>query len=273
MDGDDAATEDPVMPRNAMRAMAMRGGRSRPFGAAVPAGAEARVAYLRGALLDDRLRLVAQPIVDVRSGIAVAEELLVRVIRRNGQVEAPGPYIQAAAHSRLAIESDAWVLDRAASLAAGEGRRLHVNLSGRTLAEGSFGDRVEEALERHGADPSRLTFEITETAPPILPRDPSAVAERIVRLGCGLALDFGAGYETLAYVHQLPITMLKIDREFVAGVATDPRSLAIVEAAVCIAGRLGQTTVAEGVEDEATLAAVRECGIQLAQGFHFGHPR
>src|SRR3954451_21290684 len=165
MDGDDAATEDLVMPRNATRAMALRGGRSRPFGAAIPAGAEARVAYLRGALLDDRLSLVAQPIVDVRSGIAVAEELLVRVIRRNGQVEAPGPYIQAAAHSRLAIEIDAWVLDRAASLTGGEGRRLHVNLSGRTLAEGSFGDRVEEALERHGADPSRVTFEITETTP------------------------------------------------------------------------------------------------------------
>jgi EAL domain-containing protein (putative c-di-GMP-specific phosphodiesterase class I) len=242
--------------------MAMRGNHSRPAGA--------RVAYLRAALLDNRLRLVAQPIADAHSGQTVAEELLLRVIRRNGRVEAPGPYIQAAEHSRLAIQVDGWVLDRAARLAA-TGRRLHMNLSGRTAAEGSFADEIEAAFERHGASPSLLTFEITETAP--VGREPGAVAQRIAGLGCGLALDdFGRGYGTLTYLHRLPVTMLKIDREFVADVVANRRSRAIVDAVVCIANRTGQTTVAEGVEDAATLAVLRDCGVDLAQGFHFGRP-
>ena len=252
--------------------MAMRGSRSRPFGTPVPAGADARVAYLRAALLDNRLRLLAQPIVDVRTGAVKAEELLLRVVRRNGKCELPGPYVQAAERSRLAIQLDTWVLDRAARLAAG-GRRLHINLSGRTVAEGSFADRIESALKRHRAKPALLTFEITETAPALDLPDPGAVAERIDKLGSGLALDdFGTGYGALTYLHRLPVTMLKIDREFVSDAATNPRSRAIVEAVVCIAQHVGQTTVAEGVEDEATLAVMRECGVDLAQGFLFGRP-
>lgn len=257
------------MPTTTTRALAMRGNRSRLL---APRGAEARAAYLRGALLDNRLKLLAQPIVDVRIGGVIAEELLLRVVRRNGKLELPGPYLQAAEDSRLAIQIDAWVVDRAARLAAG-GRRLHVNLSGRTVAEGSFADRIESALMRHRAKPKLLTFEITETAPVSERPDPGAVAERIDRLGSGLALDdFGTGYGALTYLHRLPVTMLKIDRSFVVDAATDLRSRAIVESIVCIAQRAGQTTVAEGVEDEATLAVMRECGVDLAQGFHFGRP-
>jgi EAL domain-containing protein (putative c-di-GMP-specific phosphodiesterase class I) len=251
--------------------MAMRRNHSRPLGSVVR-GAEARVAYLRAALLDNRLRLVAQPIVDVHTGETLAEELLLRVVRRNGQVEPPGPYIQAAEHSRLAIQVDTWVLHRAARLAAA-GRHLHMNLSGRTVAHGAFADEIEAALDRHGAAPSLLTFEITETAPVLGRPEPGAVAQRIAALGCGLALDdFGMGYGALTYLHRLPVTMLKIDREFVTDVVANRRSRAILEAVVCIANRVGQTTVAEGVEDAATLAALRRCGVDMVQGFHLGQP-
>src|SRR3954464_13990721 len=106
------------MPPNATRALAMRGNRSRPLRGPVPRGAEARVAYLRAALLDNRLKLLAQPLVGVPTGAAMAEELLLRIVRRNGKVELPGAYIEAAEHSRLAIQLDAWVLDRAARLPA-----------------------------------------------------------------------------------------------------------------------------------------------------------
>ena len=253
--------------------MAIRGLHSRSLGTSVPRGGEARVAYLRGALLDNRLRLVAQPIVDPVTRATVAEELLLRVVRRNGCVEAPGPYIKAAEQSRLAIEVDTWVLDRAARIAAAEGRNLQMNLSARTVSEGSFADRIEDAINRHGVDPRRLTFEITETAQPIELRAPSVVAERIASLGCGLALDdFGMGYGTLTYLHRLPVTMVKIDREFVSDATTNPRSRAIVDAVVCIASRVGQKTVAEGVEDDATLVVMRECGVDLVQGFHLGRP-
>ena len=227
------------------------------------------MAYLRWALGDDRLQLVAQPIVDLGSGERVAEELLLRIARPDGRVDLPGPYIQAAERYQLITELDGWVLDRAARLAK-DGRRLHLNLSGRTLADRDFADRLEATLARHGADPSLLTFEITETVQP-LDRPTEGVAERIAKLGAHLAIDdFGTGYGSLSYLHRLPVSMIKIDRAFVGDVADDDRARALVESIVCMAQHLGHTTVAEGVADDESLAALRECGVDLAQGFHLG---
>jgi EAL domain-containing protein (putative c-di-GMP-specific phosphodiesterase class I) len=233
---------------------------------------EARIAYVRLALRDDRLRLDAQPIVDLHTGETIAEELLLRFVRRDGSVELPGPYVRAAECYRLAVDLDEWVLERAVEAAAA-GRAVHVNLSGRTIAECSFADRIEGAVARHGADASLLTFEITETAPALDLPSAHQVAERIVGLGAGLALDdFGTGYGSLSYLRRLPVTMLKIDREFVADMATDYRSRALVESIVHLARRLRKQTAAEGVEDEATVVALRECGVDYAQGFHIARP-
>jgi EAL domain-containing protein (putative c-di-GMP-specific phosphodiesterase class I) len=234
---------------------------------------EARIAYVRLALRDDRLRLDAQPIVDLHTGDTVAEELLLRFIGRDGSRELPGPYVRAAECYRLAVDLDEWVLSKAAELAA-TGRRLHVNLSGRTIAECSFADRIESTVQRHDVDASLLTFEITETAPALDLAGAHQVAERIVDLGAGLALDdFGTGYGSLSYLHRLPVTMLKIDREFVADMTVDYRSRALVESVVHMARRLRKQTVAEGVEDQATVVALRECGVDFAQGFHIARPR
>jgi EAL domain-containing protein (putative c-di-GMP-specific phosphodiesterase class I) len=236
----------------------------------VARGAEARVAYVRVALRDDRLRLVSQPIVDLRTGAQVAEELLLRFVRRDGSIELPGPYVCAAERFHLAVELDAWVLERAVRLAAA-GRRVHMNVSGRTIVDWEFGDRIEDCLALHGADPSLLTFEITETAPALdLPRA-TCVAERIAALGASVALDdFGTGYGSLSYLLRLPIHVVKIDRDFVADVVSDGRPRALVESVVHLARRLGQVTVAEGVENQATLDVLRECGVDHAQGFHIG---
>src|SRR4051812_26635341 len=236
-------------------------------------GSEARVAQVRAALRDDRLRLVAQPIIDLRSGEQVAEELLLRFVRGDGRLELPGPYVHAAERFHLAVDLDAWVLERAAKRAAA-GHFVHMNISGRTLVDPPFADLVEKAFERHGTDPERLTFEITETAPALDLPGASSVAARLTSLGSCVALDdFGTGYGSLSYLLRLPIQTLKIDREFVADVAVDEHSRALVESVVHMARRLGQTTVAEGVESEATVTALRECGVALAQGFHLGAPQ
>ena len=233
---------------------------------------EARIAYVRLALRDDRLRLDAQPIVDLHTGETIAEELLLRFVRPDGSIDLPGPYVQAAECYRLAVDLDEWVLSRAAELAATR-RPVHVNLSGRTITECSFADRIEEAVRRHGVDASLLTFEITETAPALDMPSAHRVAERIVGLGAGLAIDdFGTGYGSLSYLRRLPVTMLKIDREFVADIAVDYRSRALVESIVHTARRLRKQTVAEGVEDQATVVALRECGVDFAQGFHIARP-
>jgi len=235
-------------------------------------GRDARVACVRAALRDDRLRLAAQPIVDVRSGETVAEELLLRFARRDGRLELPGPFIRAAEAYPLAVDLDAWVLERAVRLAA-MGRVVHVNLSARAVADCSFADRVEAALHEAGANPSHITFEITETAPLLNLADARITAGRITDLGAGLALDdYGTGYGSLSYLRHLPVSMLKIDREFVAHITTCERSRAIVASIVDLASRLGLTTVAEGVEDASTLASLRTCGVDLAQGFHISLP-
>jgi EAL domain-containing protein (putative c-di-GMP-specific phosphodiesterase class I) len=221
---------------------------------------------------DDRLRLVAQPIVDLRTGEHIAEELLLRIVDRDGCVDLPGPFIQAAERYPLITEIDAWVLDRAACLASA-GRPLHVNLSGRTFADPLFADLLEATLERRRADASLLTFEVTETATPVEQPSADVVAERIVKLGGRIAIDdFGTGYGSLSYLYRLPVSMIKIDRTFVRDIATNEYARAFVESIVRMAERLGLTTVAEGVTDDDALSALRECGADLAQGFHLGLP-
>src|SRR4051812_44990163 len=239
----------------------------------VAGGTDARVAYIRAARLDGRLRLAAQPIVDLRTGEGAGEELLLRLVRPNGLTCLPGPYLLAAEqYPQLMLEIDGWVVDRAAELAAG-GRHLHVNLSGWTVADRAFGDRIEAAFERHGTDPALLTFEITETAAALGSNLTTTCAERIVALGSRLAVDdFGTGYGAFTYLHRLPVSMIKIDREFVVELQTNERSRAIVQAIVDLAVRLGHTTVAEGVEDEGTLALLRKAGVDRAQGFYLGRP-
>ena len=235
-------------------------------------GAETRVALVRAAMRDGRLRLRAQPIVDLRTGATMAEELLLRIKQPNGRLDLPGPYIHAAERYSLATEIDAWVLNEAARLAA-SGRNLHLNLSGQTLADSHFADEIEAALERHGTDPRHLTFEITETAPAAVDTGRCVVVDRIARLGAGLALDdFGTGYGSFDYLRRLPVTMLKIDREFVAEIETDERCLAVVDSIVLVAERLKLSLVAEGVETEDAAALLRERGVSLAQGFHLGLP-
>jgi Amt family ammonium transporter len=236
-------------------------------------GQEARVAHVRAALRDDRLRLAAQPIVDLPTGEPVAEELLLRFVRRDGRVELPGPYVRAAECYRLALDLDAWVVERAARRAA-TGRPTYLNLSGRTVMERNFADVIEAAIARHGADPALLTFEVTESAPALDLPSANSLAARLASIGARVALDdFGTGYGSLSYLLRLPVHVVKIAREFVADVAVDERSRAIVCSVVAMAHRLGQKTVAEGVESEIALDALRECGVDLAQGFHIGPPQ
>jgi EAL domain-containing protein (putative c-di-GMP-specific phosphodiesterase class I) len=235
-------------------------------------GADARIAYARVALREDRLRLVAQPILDLHTGNQVAHELLLRFCQRGGKLDLPEPYVRAAECYRLAIDLDAWVLERAARLAA-TGRRVHVNLSGRTLVDEDFADRIETTLARHRADPALFVFEIPETARGLDLPHGCLVAERIKDLGAGLAVDdFGTGYGSLDHLLRMPVTMLKIDRRLVAQVIHDIRARVLLGSIVTMTRRLGLTAVAQGVEDATTLATLRECGVQLAQGFHVGAP-
>jgi EAL domain-containing protein (putative c-di-GMP-specific phosphodiesterase class I) len=232
----------------------------------------ARSRDVRRALAEDGLVLHAQPIVDLRDGRVVSEELLVRMRNREGQVLLPGEFLPAAEEFGLMANLDRWVLRRAAAMAAA-GRHLHVNVSAQSLGDPSLATMVAELLAECGASPAMLVFEVTETALMQNVETAERFARRLDDLGATLALDdFGTGYSTLTHLKRLSAKVLKIDREFIADITTNPASRNVVEAVVGLAQRFGQRTVAEGVEDADTAKLLRELGVDRAQGFFFGRP-
>jgi diguanylate cyclase (GGDEF)-like protein/PAS domain S-box-containing protein len=230
------------------------------------------VGRIRRAIEEERLVLHSQPIVDLGTGATVGEELLVRMLDEDGELVMPSAFLPTAERFGLIRDIDRWVVSRALELTAG-GRRVSVNLSARSVSDPELTSRVERGLRHAGADPSLLVFEITETAAAADMDDVRAFAERVRALGCGLALDdFGTGFGSFIYLKHLPVRELKIDMEFVRHVSHSPADRRLVESIVMIARALDVRTVAEGVEDEATLRLLRRYGVDRAQGWHLGAP-
>jgi diguanylate cyclase (GGDEF)-like protein/PAS domain S-box-containing protein len=230
------------------------------------------VGRVRRAIEEERLVLHAQPIVDLATDEAVGEELLVRMLDENGDLVSPAAFLPTAERFGLIRDIDRWVVSRALELTAA-GRTVSVNLSARSVSDPELTDRVEQGLRLAGADPTLLTFEITETAAAADMEEVRAFAKRVQRLGCGLALDdFGTGFGSFIYLKHLPVRELKVDMEFVRHIADSPADRRLVQSIVMIARALGVQTVAEGVEDAATLGLLREFGVDRAQGWHLGAP-
>jgi diguanylate cyclase (GGDEF)-like protein/PAS domain S-box-containing protein len=230
------------------------------------------VGNVRAAIDDDRLLLHGQPIYDLASGELLASELLVRMTDRDGTLLSPAAFLPTAERFGLITEIDRWVAERAAELAA-DGRSVMINLSARSIAAPEFTEGFAAALERTGADPRDIVFEITETAAATASDDLQRFGARVERMGCALAIDdFGTGFGSLTYLKHMPIRYLKIDMEFVGGVTESAADRAIVGSITTIAKSLGMRTIAEGVEDEATLQRLREIGVDYVQGYHLGRP-
>ncbi|MGH2888629.1 MAG: EAL domain-containing protein [Solirubrobacteraceae bacterium] len=227
---------------------------------------------IRDALDADRLVLHAQPIVDLVTGETVQNELLLRMLGEDGELVAPGDFLPVAERYGLISEIDRWVIREAVASAAG-GMPSEFNLSGRSIADPSTIRELATALQETGADPSLLVVEVTETAFAGHADGGREFARRVRALGCRLALDdFGTGFSTLSYLKHLPADYLKIDIEFVRELASSETDARVIRGIVGLAREFGQTTIAEGVEDETTLMLLRELGVQQAQGYLFGRP-
>jgi EAL domain-containing protein (putative c-di-GMP-specific phosphodiesterase class I) len=151
---------------------------------------------------------------------------------------------------------------------------LNVNLSGKSIGDSKLAALTEETLAEAGIDPARLIFELTETAAIANIEEAKAFATRLHGRGCRFALDdFGAGFGSFYYLKNFPFDFLKIDGEFIRGLATSPMDQLVVEAIVSIARGMGRRTVAEFVADEETARLLRKIGVDFAQGYHFGVPR
>jgi EAL domain-containing protein (putative c-di-GMP-specific phosphodiesterase class I) len=159
-------------------------------------------------------------------------------------------------------------------LAQGQPATIAVNLSARNLFHAHFFSELQALLRSSDANPALLELEITETS---LMQDPIAAAallEKIAALGIRIAIDdFGTGYSSLAYLRRLPLHALKIDRTFVNELSHNAQDQVIVRSTIALAHNLNLQVIAEGVEDEATLALLRDMGCDGVQGFLFARPQ
>ena len=259
-------------------AKARGGGRPQLF---VPGATRARAGHeiqvesaLRRAIPDE---LVAhyQPVVALEDGRPVAAEALVRWQHPLRGLLLPGEFIPVAEESGLVVALGNWMLGEACRQATQwrDEVRVSVNVSGRQIADGSLVAAVARALEESGLEPNRLQLELTET---ILMDDVDrhvALVCELKELGVTLALDdFGKGYSSLSYLHRFPIDRIKIDRAFIGGLPDSRADLAIVSAVLSFAQALGMQVVAEGVETQAHVDALRSLGCEYAQGFFFHRP-
>ena len=233
---------------------------------------------LPAALEQDQLRLEYQPIVGRVDRRVLGLEALVRWDHPLLGTVPPDEFISLAEDDGLIVPLQRWVLRTAAAVAAelrAEGWELQmaVNVSVRHLQAGCLAPDVAHALAAAGLPPRKLVLEITESvmldAEDRLESDLGTLRE----MGCVIALDdFGRGYSSLAYLARLPVDVLKMDREFVAGIEGDPRSAALVAGVVELGRTLGMDVVAEGVETSGQLAVLSGMDCRYLQGYLLGGP-
>ncbi len=240
---------------------------------------EVEAALARALAADGELRLVFQPIVAASDGEVRAVEALLRWERTTGGPITPDRFIPIAERSHLIIDVDQWVIERALRQLADWERHLPtaslataVNISGRSLLDRSFVERVTTAVEHSGVDPSRLWLEVTETA---LVSDLDLAAAQLRELSAiGLRVvidDFGTGYTSVAHLRALPVDELKIDASFVRQLPEQENRI-LIELITQVAHQLHVPTVAEGVETEDQAAMLRAIGCDSLQGYHFARP-
>jgi diguanylate cyclase (GGDEF)-like protein len=237
-------------------------------------------AELAAAIRAGEMRVVYQPLMEMRSGRPIGAEALVRWQHPDG-LRTPDQFIGLAEDTGLITELGAFVLRDACHQAArwmstvSDDTELlvTVNLSARQLADPQIVQEVSAALADAGLEPRRLVLEITET---VLMHDRDAAAStlwQLKALGVRIAIDdFGTGYSSLAYLRRFPIDMLKVAREFVDGLGRDANDDAITRAIVDLAGTLGLLTIAEGIETTQQQEHVAALGCDLAQGYLYSRP-
>jgi len=235
-------------------------------------------AGLHHALERDELILYYQPKIDTATGRIVGAEALMRWMR-NGEIVAPGEFIGTAEETGLIVPITEWAIAKVCWQINDWRRRgmdpvpIALNISGGHFQRGNLAAPVRAALAQNGIAAQLLEVELTET---MLMRDLDVALPllgELKSLGISISIDdFGTGYSSLAYLRQLPIDTIKIDRSFVAELEVSPASAKIIAAIIAMANALGFRTIAEGVETRGQAQALRAHGCTLMQGFLFSRP-
>ena len=227
-------------------------------------------AGVRRALDQKQLVLFYQPIHELHSRKIIAAEALLRARRRTGEIRSGEAIAHGAEDGPNLWRLDSWMMQRAFRDAASwNDVRLHVNLSPREFEEGSIVQRIKKL----GADRSRLSLEITETATIDKPKKTQHVLEHLRDLDiCVWLDDFGTGHSSISHLLYFALDGLKIPGTFVKDLVRDTRSRAIATSIIDLAHDLDMEVIAEGVETEEQLAFLEDAGCEYIQGFLFSEP-
>lgn len=235
--------------------------------------------HLRQALLKHEFLLHYQPQIDTATGSVVGVEALIRWQHPQRGLIPPFKFIPIAEDSGLISPIGAWVLSESLRQlrewkdAGIEDLRMAVNLSANQLRDVSLPVRIERLLQQHGLRGEELELEITESVAMDDPAHCKGLMQQLHDLGVELAIDdFGTGYSSLAYLKQLPLDRLKLDRSFVTDIEHDPNDAAICTATISLAHSLNLAVVAEGVETETQLEYLKQLRCNLVQGYLFSRP-
>ncbi|GGS22867.1 MULTISPECIES: putative bifunctional diguanylate cyclase/phosphodiesterase [Actinokineospora] len=236
------------------------------------------VTQFRQALETGQVKVHYQPKVALPSRQVLGVEALVRWRHPEFGKLDPDEFVPAVEAAGLVDALTGFVMDQALCRVRkwlDRGLRISaaVNLSVRSLDDATFPDRVADALARHDVPPELLTLELTESGVMADPQRALPVLRALHALGVVLAVDdFGTGYSSLAYLRQLPVDEVKIDKSFVLGMGTDLGDHAVVRSIVELGHSLGLTVVAEGVEDDLARDQLTAMGCDVAQGYLISRP-
>lgn len=238
------------------------------------------LSQINKAMDEDRMRIVHQRIAPIQPGIQRdMAEVLLRIESPTGEIITPGAFIPAAERYNLMPVIDRWVIDKMLAMlepinAADDSiERYTINLSGLSMGDPAFLQHIIKGFERTGVDPSRICFEVTETAAVTSFSQAVRFMALLREIGCRFALDdFGSGMSSFGYLRELPVDYLKIDGMFVRSIAYDPFHRAIVKSIIEVDHAAGMKTIAEHVDSEYALDLLRTLGADYVQGYHVSMP-
>ncbi len=237
-------------------------------------------AELERALDQSRLVLHYQPQYAIDTGEVIAVEALVRLVSESGEITGPSEFIELAEETGQILELGRWVIEEACEQLgrwqrAGVGRiRMAVNVSPCQLAANDFCAVVDNAVARAGICHADLELEITERQ--VVENLPRVEENLRVLTAQGVRVavdDFGTGYSSLAYLAELPVSTVKLDRTFISRITEDARAGCLVNCMIAMARELGLGLTAEGIETAGQRQFLLDSGCALGQGYGFARPQ
>lgn len=236
------------------------------------------VTLVRKALSNDWFELYLQPIVRLADQTTSHYEVLVRLVDNFGEVHSPEYFVPAAESTGLIDKLDFWVVDHALTLIEQlplehANVTLSINLSGDGLDNPALLDLIKNKLAFHSLNPSRIMFELTETAAVKDVRKTRETIAKLRALGCRFAIDdFGTGFSSFNYIKNYPVDFIKIDGMFIRNLLDEPTDQILVKSMIEVAHNLGKRVIAEYVENQQVADLLNSYQVDFIQGYHLGKP-